>query len=108
MIDNTHNLPESDAELATVQPRWPLLLALGVGIITALLSMSLEDSHSLLGNAGFIITAVLFPGILGSIAITGNAHAFSYWIAAGINFIFYFVLFWVICSVSRWIVRRFR
>jgi hypothetical protein len=82
--------------------RWPLIVAIAAGVVTALLSMSLEHSLSLsYGDAGFFITAVLFPGLLGSIAIGGNAHAFSLWIAAGINCIFHFLIVWAICSMSR-------
>ena len=89
--------------------RWPLIVALAAGIVTSLLSISLEHSVSLsYGDAGFFITAVLFPGLLGSIAIGGNAHAFSLWIAAGINFILYFLVVWMICSVFRRIIRVFR
>jgi hypothetical protein len=90
-------------------PHWPLFVALGVGIMTALFSISLEHRVALLfGDAGFIIAAVVFPGLLGSMAIAGNVHAFSLWIAAGINFIFYFTFVWIICAVSIRIVRRFR
>jgi|SRR5665213_1293214 len=77
--------------------RWPLFVALGAGIITAVLSASLEHRVALFyGDVGFIVTAVFFPGLLGSIAIAGSAHAFSLWIAAGINFFFYFALIWII------------
>ena len=89
-------------------PRWPLVVALGFGIMSALLSISLEHRAALLfGDAGFIITAVVFPGLLGSMVIAGNVHAFSLWLAAGINFVFYFTLVWIICAVSIRIVRRF-
>lgn len=111
MLDDTHNPADDCVFLAKRNGplRWPMLVALGVGMVTALLSISLAHSASLFfGNAGSIITALLFPGILGSIAFAGNAHAFSLWIAAGINFIFYFVLVWIICGVSRRILRRFR
>ena len=58
--------------------------------------------------AGFFITAVLFPGLFGSMAIGGNAHAFSLWIAAGINCIIYFLAVWMICGISRRVFRVFR
>ena len=62
---------------------------------------------SFFGDAGFAITAVVFPGILGSIALAGNAHTFSLLAAAGINLIFYFISACAICGVSRRILRRF-
>ncbi len=111
MFDDAQNSVNNDVSLArrNDSPHWPLFVALGVGIITALLSVSLEHSvSSSFGNEGFAITAVVFPGILGSIAIAGNARAFSLWIAAGINLIFYFILVWAICSASRRILRRYR
>jgi hypothetical protein len=111
MLNDTHNSADTDLSAANRNgsPRWPLILAMGVGIIAALFTISLEHSVSLsFGNAGFLITAVVFPGMLGSIAVGGNAHAFSLWLAAGINFIFYFILVWNICGISRRILRRLR
>lgn len=111
MPDDTRNSADHNAPIAaeTIVPsRWPLLLGLGVGIIAALLSMSLQHSISrFFGDAGFVITAALFPGILASIAIAGNAHAFSLWVAGGFNFVFYFFFVWIICSVSGRILRNF-
>jgi hypothetical protein len=90
-------------------PCWPLIVALVAGIVTALLSVGLEhSSYSFTGNSGFFITAALFPGLLCSMAIAGNAHAFSLWFAAAINFTLYFLVVWMICSVSRRILRVFR
>ena len=89
--------------------RWPLIVALAAGIVSALLSVSLEHSaYSFTGDSGYFITAALFPGLLGSMAIAGNVHAFNLWIAAAINFIFYFLVVWMICSVSRRVLRVFR
>src|SRR5580704_7510945 len=90
-------------------PLWPSLASLVAGIIAVLLTISLEHSViAYFGNAGFIITALLFPGLLGSMAIAGNVHAFSLWIAAGINCIFYFLLIWMIWGVSRRIRRKLK
>lgn len=111
MFDDPHRPASEDASLTSRSDssRGPLLVGLGAGIVAALLSISLEHSvSSSFGDFGFIITTVVFPGILGSIAIADNAHAFSLWVAAGINFIFYLVLIWIICGVSRRILRRFR
>jgi hypothetical protein len=109
MLDATQKPADSRVPLAhrNEVARWPLVVALVVGIVTALLSISLEYSAFGEGFGGFI-TAVLFPGLLGSMAISGNAHAFSLWIAAGINCIIYFLMVWMICGVSRRILRWFR
>jgi hypothetical protein len=89
--------------------RWPLFVALAAGIVTALLSIGLGHlPYSFVGNSGSFITAVLFPGLLGSAAIAGNAHAFSLLVASAINFVLYFFVVWMICSVSRRVLRVFR
>jgi hypothetical protein len=82
--------------------RWPQIVGLTAGIIAALLTVGLYRSVStILGDYGSYISAVAFPGILGSAGVSGNAHAFSLWIAAGINFIVYFFGVWTICSTFR-------
>lgn len=66
--------------------------------------------HSLfleLGSVGSVVTAMLFPGIFGSMII-GNVHAFSLSIAAGINGILYFLIVWMICRVSRRAIGTFK
>src|SRR5689334_380100 len=111
MRDDTHVSTDTgvSAENRNDSPGWPVLVAFGVGILLALFSFSPGHSISLFfGDAGIIISGVVFPGVLGAIAIDGNAHAFSLWIAAGINFIFYFIFVWTICTISRRIPRRFR
>jgi len=47
----------------------------------------------------------LFPGIVGSMAVSNNAHAFHLWIAALLNFFFYFLLCW---STGSLILKLFR
>ncbi len=65
--------------------RWPLIFALGVVVVTALLSIGLEYSaSSFYGDSGSFITAVVFPGLLGYIAIGGNSPAVRLRIEAGI------------------------
>jgi hypothetical protein len=88
--------------------RWPRLAAMGVGIIAALLSVSISHSwFSNLGDAAAILIVVLFPGILGSVVIAQNAHAFSRWVAAGINGIIYFLIALIVFrAVSRRILRN--
>jgi hypothetical protein len=50
---------------------------------------------SLSGNA-FIATlqmtacSLLFPGLIGAVAMSGNVHAFSLWVAAPMNALIYF------------------
>lgn len=109
MTDDNWSSAQNEDAGKTVRSRWPLLVGLGVGTLAALLSISLESQVSLLfGGMEFIITTLLFPGLFGSVVISGNVHAFSLWAVAAINFVFYFVFVWVVCAVATQIVRRFR
>jgi hypothetical protein len=77
--------------------------------MAALLTLGLENFGSLSsGAAGGILTGVLFPGLLGSMAIAGNVHAFSLWFAAAFNGILYCGLIWVALSLFTAISRKFR
>lgn len=78
--------------------------------MAALLTLGMQDYRfaSHLGEAGGALTAVLFPGLLGSMAIAGNAHAFSLWIAAEFNGIRYCSLIWPAWSLASAISRRLR
>lgn len=51
---------------------------------------------------GFVITILLFPGMLISIVTSGNIHIFSLWVAALGNFAFYFgVAYLVLASLAK-------
>lgn len=111
MLDEPQESADNSVPLANRNEasRWPLIVALAAGAVTALLSICLDlSAPSFIGVTGSIITAVIFPGLLGSMAISGNAHAFSLWIAAGINCTFYFLLVWMICIIARLVLRGFR
>lgn len=43
----------------------------------------------------------LIPGMLIGAATTGNIHAWPVWIAALSNFIFYFLITWLLVTVWR-------
>ena len=88
---------------------WRKISALTVGITAALLTLSLYTVGSpSLGKAGQALAGVAFPGLLGSMAIAGNAHAFSLWVAAAFNGIFYCCLTWAALSLLTAITGRFR
>jgi hypothetical protein len=38
---------------------------------------------------------LLFPGLIGAVAVGGNVHVYSFWVAAPINALIYFGLGWV-------------
>jgi hypothetical protein len=78
---------------------WRKLSALTVGIIAAFLTLGLY-LNSLSFGSSRIISGVVFPGLLVSMAIVGNAHAVSLWVAAGFNGIFYCSLTWTALSLA--------
>jgi hypothetical protein len=67
------------------------MVSLVVGTVGVLVTLSLQSSAVVsLGYTGLIFAStVAFPGLIGSMLIAGNVHAFSLWIAAILNGIFY-------------------
>lgn len=47
------------------------------------------------------VSYLLFPGILGAMAVSGNVHAFSFWVAAPINAAVYFGLGWLGYGIAK-------
>jgi len=92
------------AEREDLSSRSATPIALAVGIIAAALTLALYTP--LMGSAGRVLAAVLFLGILGSVAVAGNAHAFSIWIGAAINLVLYFGITWVICKALAGIGKK--
>jgi hypothetical protein len=39
--------------------------------------------------------SLLFPGLIGAVVVSGNVHAFSFWVAAPINALIYFGVGWI-------------
>jgi ABC-type uncharacterized transport system fused permease/ATPase subunit len=84
--------------------RKKLLIAALLACIPAALTLELESMPVLSSNvfAGAIEqygVTLLFPGMLGAMAISGNAHAFHLWVAAIWNFVFYFLICWAIAAL---------
>ena len=50
----------------------------------------------------------LMPGMLAAIIVAGNAHAWPVWIAALGNFLFYFLLTWLVTAVWVKLKRKLR
>ena len=101
-----HRVPDANRNDPS---RWPLIAALAAGTVAFMLTLSLYlSAYSFFGDSGVFVSTIVFPGLIGSIAVGGNAHAFSLWIAAGINFIVYFLVVWMNCNVSRRVLRVFR
>ncbi len=103
--------PEIDVPLEPPQRKSSRqkISALTVGIIAALLTLSLYTVGSQVsGKTGQVLAGLLFPGLLGSMALAGNVHAFSLWVAAAFNGIFYCSLTWAVLSLLTAMSRRFR
>ena len=73
-----------------------LVIAAVLALVPAALSLFLESTGNTIGEFGI---AFLFPGMLASIAMSGNAHAFHLWVAALANFLLYFLLCWAIAAL---------
>jgi hypothetical protein len=90
-----------------------LIIAATFGIIPAAMTLALEYiAHPSSNPIVFAIQgasiALLFPGMLGSMAVSGNVHAFHLWVGAVINFILYFLLCWAIAALVGRLHLRFR
>jgi hypothetical protein len=88
-----------------VASRWELLTAFAFGALTFGLTLSIYVA-AFPSTGAAVITAFLFPGLLASAAVAGNAHAFSLWVAAAMNGALYFGLSWGACKVWMNIWRR--
>jgi len=80
------------------------ILALSLGLSTLLLDHFSSLTHAI----NRVTTPLLLPGIIGSMAVAGNAHAFSLWVAAGLNTLLYFLIFRLLLWGGNRIFRRFR
>lgn len=94
-----------------IAKRKSLIVAALLACVPAALTLGLESKSDLFlnhfaGPTADTGTALLLPGILGAIALSGNAHTFHLWIASIWNFIFYFLLCWAIAALIGRTFRR--
>jgi hypothetical protein len=71
------------------------IIALALGITAAAATLMIE---SLIPSP---LVFVLIPGLIASMAVSGNVHAFHLWIAAVFNFGFYFLVCWGLSKVAK-------
>ena len=76
----------------TVRNKTLLICAL-IGGIFGLMTLDLE------GMSNFAEILFLIPGMLMAMVFSGNVHVFESWIAAIANWLFYFLLCWVVTSI---------
>ena len=70
------------------------LLGTCAGVLSYLL---LED----VGHLPYWTPAVLIPGMILGIAVSGNVHAFSTWASALGNFLFYFGVVYLVNAIRQ-------
>ena len=66
------------------------------GCTFAVGSISWLSANPVIATVQHSLMILIFPGLLGGMAISGNAHAFSLGAAAVVNLLFYFGLCWLI------------
>jgi hypothetical protein len=87
------------------------LLPVVLGGVQALLTLNLERLSAISqspfwGGVQRCEVSLLFPGILGAMAMGGNVHAWSLWVAALFNGAIYFGLIWALTRLVRRLVSR--
>jgi hypothetical protein len=90
-----------------------VLLAALMGGTMACLTLSVlgagyPSEIPFIGDPRRTLVTLLFPGMLGSALISGNAHAWHLWVAALVNGITYFGIGWIGCRVAAIIIRMAR
>jgi hypothetical protein len=66
----------------------------GVGTL-CFASLSILSGNALLAALQMTASSLLFPGLIGAVAFSGNVHVYSFWVAAPINALIYFGLGWI-------------
>jgi hypothetical protein len=82
-----------------------------LGVVQAVLTLNLgklsaiSDDPFLGGVQSFLVT-LLLPGMFGAMAVGGNVHAWSLWVAAGLNALIYSGLTWIAVRIASLFVKR--
>jgi hypothetical protein len=91
-----------------MKPRPRILIALVAGLVFGALTWDISAISLLSANPAVawiqeLLSYLLMPGIVVAAAVAGNIHAWSLWLAAVGNFVFYFGLTWL---AARLLFRR--
>jgi len=81
------------------------LIPVAFGGVLAVLTLNVEHLSVISRNpfwAGVqhAVFMLLLPGMFGAMAVKGNAHAWSLWLAAALNGAIYFGVVWVLIRVG--------
>src|SRR5437764_15126400 len=98
--------------MQTTKPQNKLVFATVLGAVFGCVSFAIGPLSTISQNTAIAgiqktIFILLLPGIVGGMALGGNAHAFSIWGVAIVNFLLYFGVGWLVYSgVARFRRRR--
>jgi hypothetical protein len=100
---------KSEAELPAISKR--LLFASVLAGVFACATFALQwlatiSENPAIGAVQEFLVALLFPGMIGAMALSGNGHAWYLWVAAAINAAIYFSLAWLIYGLAARFRRR--
>ena len=62
-------------------------------------SLAILSGNRFVAALQMTASTLLFPGLIGAVAVSGNVHVYSFWVAAPINALIYFGLGWVGCKL---------
>ncbi len=58
-------------------------------------SLAILSGNAFVAALQMTASSLLFPGLIGAVAVSGNVHVYSFWVAAPINALIYFGLGWI-------------
>jgi hypothetical protein len=94
--------------------RYKLPVALLFAVIVFTLTLAIEhlgpsSENPIIEAAQIVGMVLIIPGLIGSVAFSGNVHAFPLWLAAVLNALLYFGIGWfAIYLVERFVRNRKR
>src|SRR5277367_5771201 len=62
-------------------------------------SLSILSGNAFVAALQMTAGSLLFPGLIGAVAVSGNVHVYSFWVAAPINALIYFGVGWIGCKL---------
>jgi hypothetical protein len=62
-------------------------------------SLSILSGNAFVAALQTTACSLLFPGLIGAVAVSGNVHVYSFGVAAPINALTYFGLGWIGCNL---------
>jgi hypothetical protein len=76
------------------------------GLTLAIETLATISDKEIVGTAQHCLLILIVPGMVASMALSGNVHAFSLWTAAVANALIYFGVGWFISRLYIRVVKR--